>query len=309
MKHSYSISYKNVALKPISENELEYLRTWRNDPANTRYLRQIPYITPEMQKKWFDSYLANEDEMTFAICETKQLGRVVGSLSLYEFCDGEAEFGKILIGDGEAHGKSIGLNATVALLKIAFTSLKLNKVRLHVFKDNVPAVKVYAKAGFVTVDEHETNGMKELTMEITAADFLLRRPNKDDAYMISFPQCGDARGRMNVVEGGSKIPFEIKRVFYSYATDKDAIRGQHANRNSEFVMIALAGSCKVRVLDTAGDAVTFELNSAEQGLYVPKMLWKDMLDFSEDCVLLVLSSEHYDSGEYIRDLDAYLKMN
>ena len=100
MKHSYSISYKNVALKPITENELEYLRTWRNDPANTKYLRQIPYITPEMQKKWFDSYLANGDEMTFAICETKQLGRVVGSLSLYEFCDGEAEFGKILIGDG-----------------------------------------------------------------------------------------------------------------------------------------------------------------------------------------------------------------
>jgi dTDP-4-dehydrorhamnose 3,5-epimerase-like enzyme len=74
-------------------------------------------------------------------------------------------------------------------------------------------------------------------------------------------------------------------------------------------MIALAGSCKVRVLDTAGDEVTFELNSAEEGLYVPKMLWKDMLDFSEDCVLLVLASEHYDSGEYIRDLDAYLKMN
>lgn len=309
MKHSYSITYKNVALKPISENELEYLRTWRNDPANTKYLRQIPYITPEMQLKWYESYLANEDEMTFAICETKQLGRVVGSLSLYDFDKGEAEFGKILIGDCEAHGKSIGLHATVAVLKIAFKALKLTKVRLHVFSDNIPAVKVYAKAGFVVVDEHETNGMKELTMEIAAADFLSHRPTKDDAYMISFPQCGDARGRMNVVEGGSKIPFEIKRVFYSYATDKDAIRGQHANRNTEFVMIALAGSCKVRVLDTAGEEEIFDLNSAEEGLYVPRMLWKDMFDFSEDCVLLVLASEHYDSGEYIRDLEAYLKMN
>lgn len=303
------MTYKNVALKPISENELEYLRSWRNDPENTRYLRQIPYITPEMQKRWYETYLANADEMTFAIYETRELCRVVGSLSLYDFCDGEAEFGKILIGDSEAHGKSIGLNATVALLKIAFTSLKLNKVRLHVFKDNVPAVKVYEKAGFVTVDEHETNGMKELTMEIAAADFLSRKPTKDDAYMISFPQCGDARGKMNVIEGDSRVPFEIKRVFYSYATDRDAVRGQHANRNSEFVMIALAGSCRVRVLDVYGNEESFLLDSPEQGLYVPKMLWKDMLDFSEDCVLLVLSSEHYDSGEYIRDLDAYLKMN
>ena len=309
MKHSYSISYKNVALKPISDGELELLRTWRNDPANTKYLRQIPYITPEMQKRWYESYLANGDEMTFAIFETKQLGRAVGSLSLYDFCDGEAEFGKILIGDSEAHGRSVGLHATVAALKIAFAYLKLKKLRLHVFSDNIPAVKVYAKAGFEVVDEHETNGMKELTMEISAAEFLSHRPTKDDAYMISFPQCGDARGRMNVVEGDSKIPFEIKRVFYSYATDRDAIRGQHANRNTEFVMIALAGSCKVRVLDTAGEEEIFELSSAEQGLYVPRMLWKDMFEFSEDCVLLVLASEHYDSGEYIRDLDAYLKMN
>lgn len=309
MKHSYSITYKNVALKPISQDDLEFLRTWRNDPGNTRYLRQIPYITPEMQLKWYESYLANEDEMTFAIYETKQLGRVVGSLSLYDFSENSAEFGKILIGDVEAHGKSVGYHATVAVLKIAFVSLKLDNILLHVFSDNIPAIKVYQKAGFRVIDEHDTNGRKELSMRITRAEFLSAMPTKDDAYTIQFAQRGDARGKMNVVEGGSSIPFEIKRVFYSYATDKDAVRGQHANRNSEFVMICLAGSCRVRVLDVYQNEETFLLDSPEVGLYVPRMLWKDMLDFSEDCVLLVLSSEHYDSGEYIRDLEAYLKMN
>ena len=309
MKHSYSISYKNVELKPISESELENLRKWRNAPENTKYLRQIPYITSEMQLKWYESYLANNDEMTFAICETEQLGRVVGSLSLYEFSDNSAEFGKILIGDAEAHGRSVGYHATVAALKIAFLSLKLEKIRLHVFADNIPAVKVYQKAGFSTVGECVTNGMKELSMEITRNEFLSAMPTKDDAYTIRFAQRGDARGKMNVVEGGSSIPFEIKRVFYSYATDKDSVRGQHANRNSEFVMICLAGSCRVRVLDVYKNEKTFLLDSPETGLYVPKMLWKDMLDFSEDCVLLVLSSEHYDAGEYIRDLEEYFKMN
>ena len=308
MKHSYSIQYKNVALKPISENELESLRTWRNEPKNTRFLRQIPYITPEMQKKWYESYLANADEMTFAIYETQELCRAVGSLSLYDF-EGEcAEFGKILIGDDEAHGKKIGLNATVAVLKIAFTYLSLSRVTLNVYKDNIPAVRVYEKAGFKVVCERETGGMAELCMAVDKDDFLAAMPTKDDAYTIAFPQCGDARGKMNVVEGGMKIPFEIKRIFYSYATDKDAIRGQHANRNTEFVMICLYGSCKVRVLDVYNGEAIYTLDSAEQGLYVPRMLWKDMYDFSDDCVLLVLASEHYDGKEYIRDLDAYLQM-
>lgn len=308
MKHSYFKSYKNIELKPLSATEIEFLRAWRNDPANTRYLSKIPFITEEMQRQWFERYLLNTDEMTFAIYETKELERAVGSLSLYGFEEDSAELGKIMVGDSAAHGKKIGYNAVLAALKIAFDDLKLKKVRLTVFEENSKALYIYEKAGFEVKRSYDKDGKIELYMEIEAERFFISNISLADVYELSFAQCGDARGKMSVVEGGSSVPFEIKRIFYSYATDTDAIRGQHANRKSAFVMICVAGSCKVRIVDLDGNEKTFELVSPEKGLYIPKMLWKDMFDFSEDCVLLVLSDEHYDKNEYIRDYAEYMTL-
>ena len=308
MKHSYFKTYKNIELKPLSQNEIELLRSWRNDPANTKYLSKIPFITEQMQREWFERYLLNVDEMTFAIYEVKELERAVGSLSLYDFSDESAELGKIMVGDSAAHGKKIGYNAVIAALKIAFDDLKLKKVRLTVFEENAKALYIYQKAGFKTKRSYDKDGRIELYMEIEAEEFFINTISLDDVYELSFSQCGDARGKMVVVEGGRSVPFEIKRAFYSYATDTDAIRGQHANRKSAFVMICVAGSCKVRIVDLDGKEGTYELSSPEKGLYIPKMLWKDMFDFSNDCVLLILSDEHYDKNEYIRDYSEYLNL-
>lgn len=128
------------------------------------------------------------------------------------------------------------------------------------------------------------------------------------AQMLEFPQNGDARGHLVVVEGGKDIPFDIARIFYIYGSDADVVRGQHANRKSEFVLINVAGSCKVKVLDGKGNEAVFVLNRPHTGIYLPTMVWKDMYDFSKDSVLLCLSSEHYDSQEYIRDYDEFLKI-
>ena len=100
--------------------------------------------------------------------------------------------------------------------------------------------------------------------------------------------------------------FDIKRIFYIYGSDKDVIRGQHANRESEFVLINVAGTSKVRVKDGKGNEAVYSLNRPHTGIYLPKMIWKDMYDFSYDSVLLVLSSTHYNSNEYIRDYNEYL---
>ena len=108
-----------------------------------------------------------------------------------------------------------------------------------------------------------------------------------------------------IIEGGQDIPFEVKRVFYIYGSDKDVMRGQHANRRTEFVLINVAGTSKVKVKDGRGNEVIFCLNRPHTGVYLPAMVWKDMYDFSEDSVLLVLASEHYDAEEYIRDYDAF----
>ncbi len=125
--------------------------------------------------------------------------------------------------------------------------------------------------------------------------------------MLEFPQMGDERGHLVVAEGGKDIPFEIKRVFYIYGSDRDVIRGQHANRKTEFVLINVAGKSKVRVKDGEGNEAVYCLNRPHTGIYLPTMVWKDMYDFSEDSVLLVLASEHYDNTEYIRDYDRFAK--
>lgn len=125
--------------------------------------------------------------------------------------------------------------------------------------------------------------------------------------MLDFPQRGDHRGQMVVVEGNMDIPFEIKRAFYIYGSDAEVVRGQHANRRTEFVLINVAGKSKVKVKDGEGNEAIFCLNRPHTGIYLPRMVWKDMYDFSPDSVLLVLASEHYDAEEYIRNYEDFQK--
>lgn len=131
--------------------------------------------------------------------------------------------------------------------------------------------------------------------------------NINKVRMIDFPQRGDERGHLVIVEGGQDIPFEIKRAFYIYGSDRNVVRGQHANRKTEFVLINVAGMSKVKVKDGEGNEAIFCLNRPHTGIYLPTMVWKDMYDFSEDSVLLVLASEHYDPNEYIRDYDMFVQ--
>ena len=119
--------------------------------------------------------------------------------------------------------------------------------------------------------------------------------------LIEFTEHGDSRGRLIVVEGNNDIPFEIKRIFYIYGSDENIVRGQHANLKSEFVLINVAGTSKVKVKDGKGNEAVFCLNRPHTGIYIPKMVWKDMYDFSKDSILLVIASEPYDAGEYIKD--------
>ena len=124
-------------------------------------------------------------------------------------------------------------------------------------------------------------------------------------FLLDFPQRGDERGWLVVAEGKKDVPFDIKRIFYIYGTDSTAVRGQHANRKSEFVLVNVAGSCKVKTRDGRGCDQIFALDRPNMGLYIPKMVWKDMYDFSPDSILLCIASEVYDPNEYIRDYSAF----
>lgn len=130
---------------------------------------------------------------------------------------------------------------------------------------------------------------------------------KEECTILQFSESGDERGKLVVVEGDQDIPFEIKRVFYIYGSDSTVIRGQHANKESEFVLINVAGSSKVKI-SNGKEEIVVELNKPRMGVYIPKMIWKEMYDFSSDSVLLVLASTHYNGDEYIRNYDKYLEM-
>ncbi len=131
--------------------------------------------------------------------------------------------------------------------------------------------------------------------------------NLKEVKLLEFTQFGDERGHLVVVEGERNIPFLIKRAFYIYGSDRETIRGQHANRESEFVLINVAGTSKVKVKDGMGNEVIYCLNRPHTGIYLPTMVWKEMYDFSEDSVLLVFASTFYNADEYIRDYDTFVK--
>ncbi len=127
------------------------------------------------------------------------------------------------------------------------------------------------------------------------------------AKIIDFKFKEDSRGNMVVIEGSNDIPFEIARIFYIFDSDMDIIRGKHANKNSEFILINVSGKSKVKI-DYGFNSEIIELNKPSMGLYIPKMIWKEMYDFSPDSVLLVLSNNKYDSNEYVRDYNEYLSL-
>jgi len=124
--------------------------------------------------------------------------------------------------------------------------------------------------------------------------------------LLEFQQMGDDRGHLVVLEEFKDVPFEIKRIFYIYGSDQSVVRGKHANRNSEFILINVSGTSKILIDDGKTQEVV-ELNKPHTGVYISNMIWKEMFDFSSESVLLVLSSHVYDKTEYIRGYDEFVK--
>lgn len=123
----------------------------------------------------------------------------------------------------------------------------------------------------------------------------------------AFQQHGDDRGMLVALEEYKDIPFEIKRVYYMYDTEKDVHRGFHAHKSLEQILICIHGSCKV-LLDNGTEKKIVSLEKPYEGLYIANNMWREMYDFSEDAVLMVLASEYYKEEDYIRDYNEFLRM-
>lgn len=122
-----------------------------------------------------------------------------------------------------------------------------------------------------------------------------------------FQPHGDDRGQLIALEEFNDIPFRIKRVYYMYDTKEGVVRGKHAHKNLEQILVCIHGSCKIR-LDNGKERKVVPLEKPYEGLYVGANMWREMYDFSPDAVLMVLASEVYEEADYIRDYDEFLQL-
>lgn len=122
----------------------------------------------------------------------------------------------------------------------------------------------------------------------------------------AFQQHGDERGQLVALEEKKDIPFEIKRVYYLYDTKKDVRRGFHAHKSLEQILICIHGSCKI-LMDNGEEKKIVLLENPYEGLYINNAIWREMYDFSEDAVLMVLASDYYNEDDYIRDYDEFIE--
>ena len=123
---------------------------------------------------------------------------------------------------------------------------------------------------------------------------------------VDFSIHGDNRGCLIAIESQIDVPFEIKRVYYIFDTLKDVRRGFHAHKKLSQVLIAVSGSCKIK-LDNGYEQSIVELSDPSKGLIVGNNMWREMYDFAPGTVLLVLASENYNEEDYIRNYDDFIK--
>lgn len=124
--------------------------------------------------------------------------------------------------------------------------------------------------------------------------------------LIDFEEHGDERGTLVALEEGKNVPFEIKRVYYMYETTHGTRRGFHAHKKLKQILICVHGSCIIH-LDDGKETAEVPLTTPNVGLMVDSTVWREMYDFSDDAVLMVLASELYDESDYLRNYDEFLQ--
>ena len=132
--------------------------------------------------------------------------------------------------------------------------------------------------------------------------------SNEECKIINLPKVADVRGNLTFIEGQNHIPFEIRRVYYLYDVPGGETRGGHAHIETEQFMIAASGSFDVILDDGINERQTVTLNRSYYGLYIPKMTWRELVNFSSGAVCLVLASTKYEAADYIREYEKFIEM-
>ena len=131
-------------------------------------------------------------------------------------------------------------------------------------------------------------------------------PTIDDCKIINLPKISNRKGNITPVEGFHTVPFDIARVYYLYDVPGGSTRGGHAHKELKQLLISVMGAFDV-ILDDGHKRKTVRLDRAYYGLYVPRMIWRELENFSSGGICLVLASLPYDESDYHRDYDEFLE--
>ncbi|MGX8127565.1 GNAT family N-acetyltransferase [Clostridioides difficile] len=166
MIHNYVSVFKRVKLKPLELEDIEKLRILRN--KNREYFIYSDEISGLNQIKWFYKYKTKEFDYMFKIEEINNPNKFIGAVAIYnvEMKNCTGEFGRLIIDSHATNSKGLGYEATICACKIGFDELKLNKINLEVFSDNIKALKTYIKAGFKEIKREKLNNREIIYMEL-----------------------------------------------------------------------------------------------------------------------------------------------
>ena len=160
MKHNYTCTNGDIELCPLSEHDSEQYRQLRNLENNRKWFLFSGMITKEAQKTWYDNYLKRENDYMFSIYN--QTGQFLGGAALYDITRDSAEFGRILVNRAAAGKSGTGYQALMLLCQLAKKELSLRMLHLEVFEDNLPARKLYEKAGFVYKKQYASSDSEKI---------------------------------------------------------------------------------------------------------------------------------------------------
>lgn len=124
--------------------------------------------------------------------------------------------------------------------------------------------------------------------------------------LIQLQKHGDDRGALIALEDQRNVPFTIRRVYYLFGTTPGVRRGLHAHKHLIQLVISVKGSCRF-LLDDGKERIELLLDNPAQGLLIESYVWREIYDFSDDCVLMVLANAHYDETDYIRDYNDFIE--
>ncbi|MDP2270212.1 MAG: WxcM-like domain-containing protein [Archangium sp.] len=193
-------------------------------------------------------------------------------------------------------GASIGANATI-LPGITIGERAMVAAGAVVTRDVAPDAQVRGSPA------RQMKSMREASSQMTAGTTV--EAGIEGCRLIELPRINDPRGNLTFIEGTVHVPFDIKRVYYLYDVPGGESRGGHAHRELEQLIVAMSGSFDV-IVDDGSARKTFTLNRSYVGLYMPTMVWRELVNFSSGAVCTVMASHRYDEADYYRDYDAFV---